>query len=192
MKRSLVLSLAIAGVLAGGVVGVIVGASTVPQLHACVQKTTSLMRYVTGACKPGEKLLTWSVQGPQGDTGAPGPQGPAGTGGDSAGPVNFYLADDQPLTVTPGTYLVDATIKVDVTNGPADVTCYLSTDSGGNNAIDKQSLKIPTKATFVLHDYASVTGTLYTGCTSATVLGGQQPQVVWHSQIFAEAAHRLN
>jgi hypothetical protein len=126
MKRSIVLvSVLLAGALAGGAVGVIVGASTTPQLHACVQKTTNLMRYTTGtSCKSGEKLVTWNVQGPtgptgaRGATGATGPQGPAGgSGGGSAG-ISFYDADSgsgglagqgtlTTLKVPAGTYLLD-------------------------------------------------------------------------------------
>jgi hypothetical protein len=122
MKRSIVLaSVLLAGVLAGGAVGVIVGASTTPQLHACVQKTTNLMRYTTGtSCKSGEKLVSWNVQGPAGARGATGATGPQGPSGGSGGPasISFYDKDAgagglngvgtlTTMKVPAGTYLLD-------------------------------------------------------------------------------------
>lgn len=130
-RASFLLAAWFAGTLAVMAVGVSIGASSVPQLHACVQKTTNLMRYTTGTtCKSGEKLLTWNVQGvagPKGATGAagaPGPagatgaQGPAGGSGSSVG-VAYYQADLPggsiqgsgtvgSLKVPAGTYLLDA------------------------------------------------------------------------------------
>lgn len=122
MKRWVVLvSVLLAGSLSGGAVGVIVGASTVPRLHACVQKTTNLMRYTSGtSCRSGEKLLTWNVQGltgARGATGATGPQGPAGGAGGPAS-LSFYEKDAgagglngvgtlTTMKVPAGTYLLD-------------------------------------------------------------------------------------
>ena len=98
--RSLRVAGLAAGLLAGGTVGIIVGASTTPQIKACVQPG-GLMRYTTSTCKSGEKLLTWNVQGPRGPQGATGPQGPQGpqgapgSGGGSAG-TSFYFVDGGP------------------------------------------------------------------------------------------------
>lgn len=118
-----------AAMLLSASVGAIVGASTVPQLHACVQKTTSLMRYVSGTtCKSGEKLLTWNSQGLPG---APGPAGPAASGG-----ILFYQSTGAPVTrplpaqfsqfaflkVPAGSYLVTVDGALE-TDGPGTVHC---------------------------------------------------------------------
>jgi len=84
--RSLLIAGLAAGLLAGGTVGAIVGATSVPRINACVQ-SGGLMRYApTAACKPGEKVLTWNVQGPQGPQGLQGPRGPQGPQGAPGAP----------------------------------------------------------------------------------------------------------
>ena len=98
MRRSIPLVIVglVAGLLAGGSVGVIVGATTVPQIHACAAKTTLVMRYTsTTTCRAGEKLLAWNVQGVTGVAGATGAQGATGATGPAGGggqPNPFYLA----------------------------------------------------------------------------------------------------
>lgn len=125
MRRSLVAAIVAASILAGGAVGVIVGASSAPTIKACVTAGTKVLRYTTAGCATGEKLLTWNVTGPRGATGATGaqgpqgatgPQGPAGSGGGSS-TLTFYDADaaggltgrgvTTTLKVPAGTYLLD-------------------------------------------------------------------------------------
>lgn len=43
-------------------------------IHACAHKRTGNLRYVPdGACRPSERPLSWSVEGPVGPQGPPGP-----------------------------------------------------------------------------------------------------------------------
>ncbi len=66
-SRAVILAVGvIAGLLLGTSVGVVVGASSVPKLTACVQ-SNGLMRYSAGGtCRSGEQQLTWYAQSPAG------------------------------------------------------------------------------------------------------------------------------
>jgi hypothetical protein len=191
MKRSIVLvSVLLAGVLAGGAVGVIVGASTAAQLHACVQPNTNLMRYTTGSsCKSGEKLLTWNVQGPtgpRGATGATGAQGPQGPSGGSGGPasLSFYEQDSgagglngvgtlTTMKVPAGTYLLDWGFSG--LSGVGDfLGCILTTDP---NRVPLQAL-----GSFVTF---TATTTLSLVCYTTDQVNYQ------HAEILATLATRL-
>ncbi len=118
----LLVSVLAAGILAGGAVGVIVGASTVPSVKACVTKTTNVMRYTTSTCKTGEKLLTWNitgVAGPKGATGGTGPQGAAGAqgpagpaGGSGGGPTGTTIYHGDNTGGISGTDLAVSTLRV--------------------------------------------------------------------------------
>ncbi len=56
----------VSGLVVGASVGVAAGASSAPRLSACVQ-ANGLLRYAPeGACRSGEKLLTWYAQSPAG------------------------------------------------------------------------------------------------------------------------------
>jgi hypothetical protein len=188
MKRSIVLaSVLLAGVLAGGAVGVIVGASTTPQLHACVQKTTNLMRYTTGtSCKSGEKLVSWNVQGPAGARGATGATGPQGPSGGSGGPasISFYDKDAgagglngvgtlTTMKVPAGTYLLDWGFSG--LSGVGDfLGCILTTDP---NRVPLQAL-----GSFVT----------FTATTSISLICYTTDQVDYqHAEILATLATRL-
>ena len=52
-------------------------------INACMQKRTGRLRVVSspGACRKGERPLSWNAQGPAGPPGATGPSGPAGAPG---------------------------------------------------------------------------------------------------------------
>lgn len=59
--------------------GAAAGGNTVT---ACYATKTGDLRYLkSGACKAGEKKISWNVKGPKGATGARGPAGVAGTDG---------------------------------------------------------------------------------------------------------------
>lgn len=200
MRRSIPLLAAVllAGILAGGAVGVIVGASTVPQIHACAEKATLLMRYTTStSCKSGEKLVTWNVAGvagPKGATGAAGapgatgPQGSAGSGGGGGQGVSFYLADGgeiglqgigtlATLKVPAGSYLVSlSALKADPTR------CVVTTDVNA----------VPTDPNVGSLEGYQVFGSpvvLYARCYAATPPAG--PAIQAHEQITATLAQKL-
>lgn len=187
MRRvPLVVSGLLAGALVGGGVGVIVGASTVPQLHACVTKTTLLMRYTATTCRSGEKLLTWNVAGvagPSGATGATGPQGPTGPAG-SGTASGFYVADGPsvnfgkpPVTVASlkvpaGGYIIDliATLTT-MTPGGIAGTCVVTDDPAGTPttppALVTSTFAGGNAVSVAARGYADLTGptTLYARCT---------------------------
>ena len=52
-------------------------------VHACTQKGngTLYLQGPTGACRPGDQTVEWSITGPQGDTGPQGPKGETGATG---------------------------------------------------------------------------------------------------------------
>ena len=59
--------------------------ATTTVINACVNKKSGIVR-IGGACRSGERRLSWSVAGPRGAAGAPGAAGPAGAVG-PAGPA---------------------------------------------------------------------------------------------------------
>jgi hypothetical protein len=64
-------------------------------VNACVQKGngTLYLQTASGACKPGDQTVTWSVtgpQGPQGLQGATGATGPAGSITSAFSPNRLY------------------------------------------------------------------------------------------------------
>ena len=54
------------------------------RIDACVKEQNGQVRIVAGgeACLPSEQAVSWSIEGPKGDTGPIGPQGPKGDKGD--------------------------------------------------------------------------------------------------------------
>lgn len=70
---------------AGGIVGwaELAGAAGEDStIYACAKSNGDLrLTDATTACKKDERLVTWSVRGPQGDTGPAGPQGAQGVAG---------------------------------------------------------------------------------------------------------------
>lgn len=205
----LVVPALLAGLLAGGAVGVMVGASTTTTLKACVQAKTLLMRYTSAPCHKGERLLTWSVKGAtgatgaRGATGATGPQGPAGpAGGSGDAPVGaFYLGTANgnsfiggPATlasvrVPAGHYLVDFTGALGLVSAPStpgDATCSVNA-----NGVPLAST-VPFRVTFggsgfALRAYAELS-------TTTTITGdceGQINENTMAAQIIASAATRL-
>ena len=147
---SLVLAALAAGLLVGGSVGVLVGATTVPKITACVG-SNGLMRYTTGTtCRTGERRVQWNVAGvtgPKGTTGAVGPRGapgpPGAPGAGGAGPgqrgILFYASDQTPvalgqpqalfvvdsLKVPAGSYFLDVDVDIELVSGSVRANCDL-------------------------------------------------------------------
>jgi hypothetical protein len=61
-------------------------------VNACVQKGngTLYLQTASGACKPGDRTVTWSITGPQGLQGATGATGPAGSFTSAHSPNRLY------------------------------------------------------------------------------------------------------
>ena len=86
-KAFAVVAVALVGAMAGTLV--YAQAAEDPQIHACANLSTGALRAVdtAGACRAGERVLDWNVQGPQGLPGVTGPAGPQGAAGSSGAGV---------------------------------------------------------------------------------------------------------
>lgn len=76
-------------------------------VHACVHKASKRLRIVAPgeSCNPGERPLTWGIEGPPGPPGPVGPIGPAGppgSPGDAAAPPKPNVAAVGSVTVVVG------------------------------------------------------------------------------------------
>ena len=67
------------------VAGVVTPAFAQAPLRACAAKSTGQLRLLGDGdtCRGNETLVTWSIEGPKGDTGAPGTPGAKGDKGDT-------------------------------------------------------------------------------------------------------------
>lgn len=187
--RGLLLSagtaLLLAGILVGGAVGVMVGASSAPQIHACITPHTDTLVYSSsGKCAAGAKPIAWNNEGPAGPVGPTGQQGPAGqpgSSGGSGGGVSFYEGSTGPGSVSAGGTAV-ATVTV-----PAGgyIVSYALTVSATSTAPGACSLSTGLNGSFVT--FASST-TVTLSCSTS---GGGT--FAWDgAAIIAEVATRLN
>ncbi len=190
MRRSLALFTAV--LLAGLAVGVAVGASSVPTIKSCVEKDGTMRYLASGACKSGEKQLTWNIQGvkgapgPQGIPGPTGPAGPSGapgSGGGATSPVTIYIGDTGPvgyvgsgqvavLKLPSGSYLLSIDLLTLTSGSPSN--CRITLDSNGTGVDVRPYASFPNPIT------------LYAFCSASNA-----SPVNLHAAIEATVAVRL-
>src|SRR6478609_4903390 len=85
-RMGLVVGAALAGATGVAYATGAVGAAPTTTINACVKDNGDVRIANASDCKQNESALTWSVVGPQGETGAPGPAGPQGPQGETGAP----------------------------------------------------------------------------------------------------------
>lgn len=107
-------------------------------IYACVSQDTGTVHIVTQgtSCRSHEYPTSWSITGPQGETGAAGPQGPAGAAAPNPAPRQAAVG-----TVTlkagsgiPGESVDDVTFKIYDFSATDDQNLTIGSQSGGAGA----------------------------------------------------------
>jgi len=154
-------------------------------INACMQKRTGRLRVVSsaGACRKGERPLSWNAQGPAGPPGATGPGGPAGAPGPpgvtgAPGPAGATGARGPTGPAGPGLDTLDdlngtacnsgaGTLSVTyAADGTASIVCV--TGGGGGSA----DVRINEFMTGTTGAAANEFVELYNAGTAAADLGG--------------------
>jgi hypothetical protein len=147
--RALLRSLVVAATAAAGtlVVPQTAAAQTAEIVQACVGKNASVMRLLEpgGACRTGETLATWNVEGPTGPQGVPGPQGAPGPMGMPGTPGSPGPQGERGPQGPAGPQLVITALvtpdgQLQVVNLPAGATLTVTRTSAGVWQIDVTGL----------------------------------------------------